>query len=108
MLPVGNNVTNTLTSRSFGKMAGGSIEIINEALDRDGSRFFTDGSGKFCLMLSVENAIQEFVIKSESVHLYFRRGQTSAMSCTHLNVGCSRHKILWFLRVRDWNKISHL
>jgi hypothetical protein len=44
-------------------MAGESNEIINEALDRDGSRFFTDGSDKICPILSVQNAIQEFVIK---------------------------------------------
>jgi len=39
MLPVGNNVTNTLTSLSLGKWPWESIEIINDALDRDGGRF---------------------------------------------------------------------
>jgi hypothetical protein len=44
-------------------MAGESIEIINDALDGDGSRFFTDGSGEICLMMSVQNVIQEFFVK---------------------------------------------
>jgi hypothetical protein len=44
-------------------MAGESTEIINEALTRDGSSFFTDGCDQICLKLSVQNAIQEYVIK---------------------------------------------
>jgi len=66
MLPVGNNVTDRLTSCSLGKWPGESIEIINEALEKRWRQiffFFTDGSDTFCLMPPVQNAIREFVIK---------------------------------------------
>jgi len=38
-------------------MAWENIEFINEVSDRDKRKFFTDGSDKICLMLSVQNAI---------------------------------------------------